>query len=160
KAAALRSCELSAEAIKSGRAGRLVHFSTFHVYGKPARDRYDEDSEVAPEHAYGRNHRAGELRLRDLLPAERLSILRLVNILAVSAHASLGGQANLLLLDLCRQAATSGSIQLQNDGLSYRAFAAFSDLVEAVRILVQKPLSKPSAAGPMNISAGTAQRID
>ncbi|MBL8650300.1 MAG: NAD(P)-dependent oxidoreductase [Sphingopyxis sp.] len=124
-------------ALREGRASRLVHFSTFHVYGGNAAALYSEDMPKAPGHPYGKTHLAieGELAASDV--ADRIAIVRPTNMVGAPAHASLGEQAGLIFLDLCRQVAETGAMSLRNDGASYRDILPFGDAIAAVVLLLR-----------------------
>lgn len=124
-------------ALRGGRAARLIHFSTFHVYGGQATETYVEDMPKAPGHPYGRTHLAieGELTASDV--ADRIAILRPTNMVGAPAHRDLGEQAGLIFLDLCRQIAETGAMTLRNDGQSYRDILPFDDAIAAVRLLLR-----------------------
>ena len=141
--------------VAAGQAGRLVHFSTFHVYGKPGRTRYEETDTLAPTHPYGRIHLAVEQHLLAAAADADIVIARPTNLVGTPAHADLGDQSKLLFIDLCRQAARGG-VSLRNDGRGHRDFLPFGDAIDAVRRL----LGTGSAAGPVvNIAAGQSQSI-
>jgi nucleoside-diphosphate-sugar epimerase len=124
-------------ALRGGRAGRVVHFSTFHVYGGHAAALYGEDMPKAPGHPYGKTHLAieGELTASDV--ADRIAIVRPTNMVGAPAHRDLGEQAGLIFLDLCRQVAESGAMSLRNDGQSYRDILPFGDAISAVDLLLR-----------------------
>jgi nucleoside-diphosphate-sugar epimerase len=138
-----------------GLLRRLIHFSTFHVYGSNTREFYAETDEPQPQHPYGRNHLVCERALQEL-GFDALLIIRPTNIVAAPAHADLGPQSRLLFLSLCRQVAKTGNIRLDNDGLSYRDFISFGDMLAAVQLL----LSCPAVACPLNLSAASPCRLD
>ena len=141
------------------RAGRLIQFSTFHVYGPPVREVYDENTEAHPQHPYGKNHLACERLIQSSSCADDSFIVRPTNGVAAPAHGDLGPQAKLLFLDLCRQAAQENRITLDNDGLSYRAFVPFDDVLNAMHLLLKTDRPEHGAR-PMNLSAGSAYRLD
>jgi nucleoside-diphosphate-sugar epimerase len=139
--------------LNAGRAGRLLHFSTFHVYGAGGRAKFAETDEPAPIHPYGRSHAQCEPLV---LAHPNTLVLRPSNMVGAPAHAALGDQAKLMFLDLCRQAA-AGAIRLQNDGLSYRDFLPFEDAISAVRVLLNAPLSGERI---FNLACGQSTRLD
>ncbi len=147
------STQASLDLLQRGRVGRLLHFSSFHVYGGAGRARFEESDLPAPVHPYGHIHLECE---RLLLPHPGAVIIRPSNIVACPAHADLGDQSKLLFLDICRQAA-AGAIELNNDGLSYRDFVAFDDLFSALRILLERPAG---ADRLFNVAQGAATRLD
>ena len=122
--------------LDEGRAGRLVHFSTFHVYGGEGAPGYAETTPAAPKHPYGEAHLAVERFFED---REDVAILRPSNLVGAPAHGELGDQAGLIFLDLCRQAAQDGAMSLRNDGLSYRDILSFPDAITAVRAVAGAP---------------------
>lgn len=124
-------------ALRADRAARLVHFSTFHVYGGHAAALYTEDMPKAPGHPYGKTHLAieGDLTASDF--ADRIAILRPTNMVGAPAHGDLGEQAGLIFLDLCRQVAETGAMTLRNDGQSYRDILPFGDAIAAVELLLR-----------------------
>lgn len=138
--------------LDDGRAERLIHFSTFHVYGG-ARDVYTETDSMAPLAPYGRVHRACEEKVGG---DPRVTVVRPTNLVGAPAHADLGEQAKLLFLDLCRQA-TTGAIRLHNDGCSYRNFLPFADAIRALRLLLTTQLPH---ARVLNMAGGTSTRLD
>lgn len=139
--------------LQEDRAGMLVHFSTFHVYGAGGRETYDEADVPAPTHPYGQAHLACEQLLAD---ESRAFVVRPSNMVGCPAHADLGDQARLLFIDLCRQA-VSGELRLGNDGMSYRDFLPFEDAIQAVRLLLK---AVPTGQRLFNLAHGTATRLD
>ncbi|MDZ4812144.1 MAG: NAD(P)-dependent oxidoreductase [Pseudomonadota bacterium] len=147
------SAQASVDLLRGGKVGRLLHFSSFHVYGGAGRARFEESELPAPVHPYGQIHLECERLLAK--DAEAL-VIRPSNIVACPAHADLGDQSRLLFLDICRQAA-AGAIELNNDGLSYRDFVAFEDVLSAVRILLGYA---PGTDRLFNVARGEATRLD
>jgi nucleoside-diphosphate-sugar epimerase len=139
--------------LQSGRSGRLIHFSSFHVYGGAGRQHYSEDDVPAPAHPYGHIHLECERRM---LAQPGTLVVRPSNMVAAPAHADLGDQSKLLFLDLCRQAA-AGAVRLHNDGMSHRDFLPFDDVLAAVRLLLTAPLD---GVRLFNIARGQSQRLD
>ncbi len=126
---------LCAEMLAAGQAQRLLHLSTFHVYGGADSALYTEDRATMPGHPYGQTHLAVERILQDHAHADQIYILRATNMAGAPAHLDLGDQAGLIFLDLCRQAARYGQITLGNDGESYRDMLPFGDSIAALRTL-------------------------
>ncbi|HMO76827.1 MAG TPA: NAD(P)-dependent oxidoreductase [Sphingopyxis sp.] len=141
------------DALQQGRAERLIHFSTFHVYGGNAAEFYSEDMPKAPGHPYGQTHLAVESELLASDVADRIAILRPTNMVGAPAHRDLGEQAGLIFLDLCRQAAETGAMSLRNDGRSYRDILPFGDAIAAVDLLLR---AETGWNNLFNLSAGQA----
>jgi nucleoside-diphosphate-sugar epimerase len=150
---AVASVSAALQLLQSGRCGRLIHFSSFHVYGGAGRQHYSEDDVPAPAHPYGQIHLECE---RLMLAQTGTLVVRPSNMVAAPAHADLGDQSRLLFLDLCRQAA-AGALRLHNDGLSYRDFLPFDDVLAAVHCLLAAPLAGTRL---FNIARGQSQRLD
>lgn len=140
-------------ALRAGRAARLIHFSTFHVYGGSAAETYTEDMPKAPGHPYGKTHLAIEGDLLGSDVADRIAILRPTNMVGAPAHQDLGEQAGLIFLDLCRQVAETHAMTLRNDGQSYRDILPFGDAIAAVDLLLR---AETGWAGLFNLGAGQA----
>jgi nucleoside-diphosphate-sugar epimerase len=155
-AASMHLAGALARMVRENQIGRLIHFSSFHVYGRPVRDFYPESSETRPESPYGRNHLRIEQMLLSL-GSERVTIVRPANIVAAPAHADLGPQAKLLFLSLTAEAVRNRTLTMINDGLSYRDFIPFEAVMQAMTILLARP-SAPT--GTVNLSGGTATRLD
>jgi len=136
---ALTTSQACLEFLKKGRACRLIHFSTFHVYGGAGREKYLETDVPAPSHPYGRAHLACEELLLPQAAQHPIFVVRPSNMVGRPAHADLGDHMKLLFLDLCRQA-VRGAIVLGNDGVSHRDFLPFPDAINAIRLLLQAPL--------------------
>ncbi len=150
---ALSTVRACVRLLDAGQAARLLHFSSFHVYGTGGRSSYDEADEPAPIHPYGHAHLACEKYLAN---DERAWIVRPSNMVGTPAHADLGDQAKLLFVDLCLQAA-AGVMKLQNDGLSYRDFLPFSDAIAAARLLLR---ASPQKERLFNLAHGESLRLD
>jgi nucleoside-diphosphate-sugar epimerase len=156
KARALRTIDATLALLDEGRTDRVVHFSSFHVYGGAGAPSYSEDTALQPIHPYGEAHALVEERIAAHPCADRVTVLRPTNMVGAPAHADLGDQAGLIFLDLCRQA-VSGRIELRNDGHSYRDILDFTDAIAAVRLV----LKTPSMSGQvMNLAAGGTIRLD
>lgn len=148
--AAARAC---AGLLEAGRAGRLVHASTFHIYGGEGAPNYAEFTPPAPQHSYGAVHLAVERFLVEHPRADEMRIIRASNMVGAPAHLDLGAQAGLVFLDLCRQAAQTGRMKLHNDGLSYRDILPFGDAIAAVRVLAAADATQHLV---YNLAAGRA----
>ena len=114
---------------------RFVYFSTAHVYGAPLEGDLDENTPAANPHPYAATHRrAEELVLSAPL---RGLVFRLSNSFGAPADSSANCWA-LLVNDLCRQAATKGSLTLNGTGLETRDFVPLSDVVRAVSFFLDQ----------------------
>ena len=150
---ALTTANACLRLLNEGRAARMVHFSTFHVYGGANRNRYEENDVPAPVLSYGHLH----LEIEDMvLGHEQVVAVRPSNMVGAPAHSDLGDQVKLLFLDLCRQAA-SGAMKLDNDGLSYRDFLPFDDAIAAVRLLLTTKMGEHRL---FNLARGETVRLD
>jgi nucleoside-diphosphate-sugar epimerase len=150
---ALSTAQSCLQWLNSGRASRLLHFSSFHVYGTGGRPLFSETDPPSPIHPYGHAHWACE---QLLAPDDRVCIVRPSNMVGAPAHADLGDQSSLMFVDLCRQAA-HGTMKLHNDGLSYRDFLPFEDAISAVRLLLSAPAPSERL---FNLACGHALRLD
>jgi nucleoside-diphosphate-sugar epimerase len=154
-ARALAAADASLHLLRTGGARRLIHFSTFHVYGG-ARRHYEEGADPAPIHPYGQTHLTVERLLLAEHGAPDVLVVRPTNLIGAPAHGALGDQGGLIFLDLCRQAA-GGRMQLRNDGGSYRDILPLSDALAAVRRLVAE--DRPDCF-IYNLAWGKATRLE
>lgn len=146
----LQRCE---QAMRAGHIGKLIHFSTFHVYGGTPRPVYRESDSIAPSHAYGEVHAFAEKFLETLSAKHPVFIVRLTNAIGSPEHSDLGSQAGLFFLDCLKQAASSGTIRLKNDGNARRDFVPMSDVSRAVRLFLS---SDGRHGDTVNLSSGVA----
>lgn len=150
---AIATSKACLQVLDDGCADRVLHFSTFHVYGSASRVRYAEDDAATPTHPYGTIHLECE---RLMLKAAQTLVVRPSNMVGAPAHRDLGDQAKLFFVDLCRQAA-AGAMRLSNDGKSYRDFLPFDDAIAAVRLLLKVEMNGDQL---LNLASGEAQRLD
>ena len=155
---ALATVEQALHLVTTGRARRLIHFSTFHVYGAPSpgapRTRYGEDDPPTPTHPYGLVHAACEARLAEAaLPS--VLVVRPTNLVGRPAHMDLGPQQRLIFLDLCRQVVTQRALTLLTDGLAYRDFLPIPAALAAIHCL----LDAPSWPRQCHLAAGQAMTL-
>jgi nucleoside-diphosphate-sugar epimerase len=156
KERALKAVDASLALLESGQAERIIHFSTFHIYGESGLLNYNEETDPNPIHPYGEIHLLVEQRIAAHRCCKQVVVLRPTNMVGAPTHADLGDQAGLIFLDLCRQA-VGGRMELRNDGKSYRDILSFTDAIEAVRLAAENP----SMGGQVfNLAAGKALRLD
>lgn len=148
-----KSVQACIDLLSAGRVGRLIHFSSFHVYGDPGRSSYRESDICHPAHPYGQIHHQCEQRV---LTESTGLVLRPSNMLAAPAHGDMGDQARLIFLDLCQQAA-KGSMRLHNDGASYRDFLPFEDVMTGLQKLFDSPTDGNRL---FNLARGVAQSLE
>jgi len=133
---------------------RFVYVSTVHVYGPaPEGAVLDERTLPAPRGAYAVARLASEhaAASQDL----DLVVLRLTN--AVGAPASPAVRRwTLVANDLCRQAATAGSLRLRSDGSQWRDFVPLSDVVEILTASLDRDAVP---AGTYNLGSGVSTNV-
>jgi UDP-glucose 4-epimerase len=137
---------------------RFVYLSTAHVYAAPLEGRIDEEIVTRPVHPYAITHRAAEdfvLAVRD--PSFQSVALRLSNAVGAPASATVP-RWTLLVNDLCRQVATTGTMTLRSSGLARRDFIAMSDACRAIAHVTRLPISQLSAR-LMNLGGGRSLRV-
>ena len=139
------------------RAGvkKFIYFSTAHVYGKPLRGYYDENSLAKPVHPYAITHKCAEdyvLAYNEDKGMQNI-VIRLTN--------SFGGPAfptadrwTLLVNDLCSAATRSNTMVLNSDGLQRRDFITLGDVCTATGLLTGH-----SAKGIFNLGLGHALSV-
>jgi UDP-glucose 4-epimerase len=145
--------ELGAAAARAG-VGRVVYLSTIHVYGARAEPgaTLTEDLRPEPRHPYAIARLASEhaLRALGLDPV----CLRLTNSVGAPADVEVD-RWSLVVNDLCRQAATTGTLRLRTDGMQWRDFVALAD---ATRIIAAIALGA-GTPGTWNLGSGRASTV-
>lgn len=155
QAATQANIEFCLDFVRSGRSKRLIHASTFHVFGSQPRPVYREGDAPTPTHPYGAAHALGERLIAESgVPA---AVVRPTNIVGAPAHPAIGPQWRLIFLDLCRQAVENRTIRLMTDGCAYRDFVTMPDALAAMSILIETDVSDPT---PMHLALGRSMRLD
>ena len=124
--------------LASGQFARIIHFSTFHVYGGEVRECYNEEDAVKPLHAYGRVHLACEKLFLESDFHRSVVILRASNIVGCPEHKDIGPQESLIYLDLCRQAAEQNKLALRSNGIAFRDILPMQALVSHIKNIIVK----------------------
>jgi UDP-glucose 4-epimerase len=143
----------------AGRAGvrRFVYLSTAHVYGAPLAGRIDEDTPTRPAHPYATTHRFAEDIVVGASGGMEVVVLRLSNAIGAPTKPDVD-RWTLLVNDLCRQAATTGTLTLRSAGLARRDFIAMSDACAAIEhFLLLDAAALPD--GPVNLGGGKSARV-
>lgn len=143
--------------LQQGRAKKVIHASTFHVFGAQPREVYREGAEPSPTHPYGEAHALGEKLFLENGEGLPVFVVRPTNIVGAPAHAGIGPQWRLIFLDLCKQAVETGSIKLLTDGRAYRDFVTMPDAIGAMLFLLD---AKPDGPAPMHLALGHSMRLD
>lgn len=157
RAATRDNVETCLSFLKQGRAGKVIHTSTFHVFGAQPREIYREGAEPSPTHPYGEAHALGEKLFRETGDGLPVFVVRPTNIVGAPAHAGIGPQWRLIFLDLCKQAVETGGIRLLTDGCAYRDFVSMPDAIAAILLLLE---AKPDSPAPMHLALGHPMRLD
>jgi nucleoside-diphosphate-sugar epimerase len=154
--AAITSLQAAMALADVGRAGALLHFSSFHVYGSQVPPELPDDAPPRPSHPYGEMHAASEAVLRADGPAAPWCIVRPTNVLGAPAHSELGPQAGLIFFDLCKQALHQPQVTLRSNGEAYRDFVPMTSALDAVSMLLRL-LDRGEATGrTVNLASGSS----
>lgn len=132
-----------------GWTGRLVLLSSASVYGEPVRLPVPEEAPLSPVNPYGRFKRAVEAGLAELLPAERLTVLRLANVYGTARDLSRRRVAAVILDALLN----GRPFETFGDGTSRRDYLHVDDLCRAVAAARAGP-------GVMNIGSGAGTSLN
>jgi len=116
----------------------LIYLSTFHVYGKNAKDHITEDIRPLPIHPYALGKYYGEMVVQLFCENNSLKGLcvRLSNAFGVP-HTLNITRWSLVFNDLCRQAIVKKQIKLKSAGLQKRNFITLDDTVRALDFLAK-----------------------
>jgi UDP-glucose 4-epimerase len=149
---------LLATAARRAGVGRLLYFSTAHVYASPLTGTISEDDSPTNLHPYASSHLAGEYALRQAGQAGGLQVLALR--LSNAFGAPLQANANcwgLLANDLCRQISEQGQMRLSTGGLQWRDFIPLTAVSDVVAQLLEADADL-NEFGVLNLG-GRAMRV-
>jgi UDP-glucose 4-epimerase len=139
-----------AEACATVGIGRLVYVSTVHVYGHALvpGTTVTEDALPEPRSAYA----VARLAAEHLVAAATSDavVLRLTNGVGRPVSPQVD-RWSLVANDLCRQAATTGTLRLRTDGLQWRDFVALDDVCRVVAAALD---ARAVPAGTYNLGSG------
>jgi UDP-glucose 4-epimerase len=118
---------------------RFIYLSSIHVYGESLEGDIDEDTPLAPRRLYGKTRLNIERGISQISnPSMNTVLIRLTNAFGVPAIPR-EETWNLLLHDLCRQAATNRTISLRSDDRICRDLMAMRDVVEVLSEIIISP---------------------
>ena len=130
---------------------KFIFVSSIHVFGDALVDMVDDTTIPLPTNDYGRSRLAIEDELTTIgaSTAMQVVILRLTNTFGVPTFAR-HALWDLLVHDLCRQAATTDRLVLSTNGTGYRNMVSLSDAVDAIAEVVTRevPAGTYLLAGP------------
>jgi UDP-glucose 4-epimerase len=127
-------------AAESAGVGRVIYFSTAHIYRAPLEGVIDETTVPRPVHPYAITHRAAEDIV--LAATTRKTTTGVVLRLSNSIGAPISRRVNRWTLagnDMCRQAVTTGEIRLKSAGLQQRDFIPLADVARATAHMIRLP---------------------
>jgi UDP-glucose 4-epimerase len=151
-----------AEAVRDAGVPRLVYLSTVHVYGAAMTPgtRLTEDTLPSPRNLYAVARLACEHVCAATTASSQtdLVVFRLTNAVGAPADVSVD-RWSLLANDLCRQAITTGRVELRTHGAQWRDFVAMADVGRIIGSAVglARPASVPS--GTYNLGSGHSMRV-
>jgi UDP-glucose 4-epimerase len=111
------------------RVFRFVQVSTCKVYGDDPRGPVTEDTACKPQSHYAITHRLAEEYVTFIHPSS--VVLRLANGFGAPVEAS-ASCWDLLVNQMCRQAAVDRRIVLRSSGVAWRNFVPMDDIVKAL----------------------------
>lgn len=146
------------EAAKISDVGRFIYFSTAHVYGTNLRGTVSEETLPLALNTYAATHRAAEdIVLGGVTNQLAGIVLRLSNGVGESMHSEVNAWM-LLMNDICLQAATTGQIILNSDGMQWRNFITLEDVARATSHFVSLPRSS-IGGGLFNLGGKESKRV-
>ncbi len=149
---------LASEAAEAG-AGRFLYVSSIHVYGAARTGRVSEEAPTVPVSWYGASRVVGELTAQMVGRDRGLSVvvLRLSNGYGPPAYPGTTCW-ELMVNDLCRQAARRGEIALRTSGTQLRDFVAVTDIVRAIDLFASAP-DGVTGGGTFNVGSGRLHTV-
>jgi UDP-glucose 4-epimerase len=159
-AGTVTATERVAEACAATGVRRLVYTSTMHVYGArvvPGATLLEE-MRVEPRSVYAISRLASEhIAASRAAGAYELLVLRLTNTVGAPDHVSVD-RWSLIVNDLCRQAATAGTLELRSDGMQWRDFVPLASVCNAIAFACET--SGPTLApGTYNLGSGMPRTV-
>jgi len=153
-----------AEAARRAGVQRFVYVSTVHVYAASMANGtvLTEDLVPSPRHVYAIARLASEhLAAAAATPASSMDVVvfRLTN--SVGAPLDPGvDRWSLVANDLCRQAATTGSLRLRTHGLQWRDFVAMADVCRILAAAMPGDRAHPCIPpGTYNLGSGEPMTV-
>jgi UDP-glucose 4-epimerase len=156
-AGTVTATERVAEACAATGVRRLVYTSTMHVYGARVAPGATlvEEMRVEPRSVYAISRLASEhIAASRAAGAYELLVLRLTNTVGAPDHVSVD-RWSLIVNDLCRQAVTTGALELRSDGLQWRDFVPLASVCRAIAFGCGPTL----APGTYNVGSGTPRTV-
>jgi UDP-glucose 4-epimerase len=153
----LGSARLANAARRAG-VGRVLYFSSAHVYASPLTGKISEGDCPMNLHPYASSHLAGEFAMRQASQENDIQVLALR--LSNAFGAPIEAQANcwrLLANDLCRQVAETGKMHLATSGQQWRDFIPLTAVCEVVARILESGKNL-NAVGVLNLG-GSALRV-
>jgi|TARA_B100001971_G_C18188226_1_gene536960 UDP-glucose 4-epimerase len=121
------------EAAQKSNVKKFIYMSTFHVYGKQNGTITENTTPLAVKE-YAKSKLAGEKYLNNFNSTMKCIILRLSNVYGASANDK---GWNLVVNNLCMQAAKQQKIILKTKGIQKRDFVGIDDVSQAVSIILK-----------------------
>ena len=145
----------------AARAGvkRFVYLSTAHVYASPLVGSISEETCPKNLHPYATSHLSGEHAV--LAANDRREIQGVVFRLSNAFGAPVRKEVNcwnLLVNDLCRQAAERKTLFLQSSGKEVRDFISLSQVCSMIELFVSGDFASPEA-GVFNLGVGSSLTV-
>jgi len=138
---------------------KFVYYSTAHVYGSPLLGTYDENSIPKPTHPYAITHLAAEHIVQSAYLTSRLQgeIFRLSNV--VGSPIDSGSNCWMLIAnDLCKQAATTGSLTISSNPNILRDFISIESVISILHAALELDV-KTAESGTFNLSDGKGMTL-
>jgi len=145
------------EAAAAAGVGRLIYVSTVHTYGArivPGAVLREDDA-TQPRAIYAIARLTSEHLLASVASGPEVVIFRLTNSVGAPAHPDVN-RWTLVANDLCRQAATTGTMKLLSSGVQWRDFIPLADVC---RILAATLAPGSLAPGTYNLAAGQPHTV-
>lgn len=138
---------------------RFIYFSTVQVYGRrPDNPEVTERTALNPGNVYASTHKNAE---DHVLGAHRTGTIEGVVVrMSNSFGAPIVRSANcwnLLVNDVCRQAATARVIRLNSNGCQYRDFVTLTEVERVIHFLIE--MKMPISKNIFNLSSGKSMKV-
>ena len=127
------------EAARLEGTGRIVHASTWEVYGHPVYQPIDEDHPCSPDHPYNITKCAADQLCRSYRELKDLDVV----VLRLGTAYGPGMRETAVLPAFIRRALSGGPITLQGGGRQFRQFTHVRDIARAFLLALERTPARP-----------------
>ena len=147
------TADLVACAVKQN-VKKFIYISTAHVYMAPLVGKITESSPTTNTHPYATSHLAGEEAVLKAARNAELDgvVVRLSNAIGAPTHSQVDCWM-LIVNDLCRQAVSTGELNLKTSGNQFRDFVTLTDVCRVIEYFIKTDTNRLNSS-VLNFGSG------